>query len=118
MASAMTAWSRSGQFVMHRRIMEPADFLVSCKMLTGSSVPPFFDLLAYQAKHTESDLRCCLAWCAERGLDPLAAQRPHLELYIRWMQEIRQFKPSIVSRRFSVAAGCYRPRPAGPSTGQ
>jgi hypothetical protein len=39
--------------------------------------------------HTESDLRCYLSWCAERGLDPLAAQRPHLELYIRWMQEIR-----------------------------
>jgi len=32
--------------------------------------------------HTESDLRCYLCWCAERGLDPLAARRPHLELYI------------------------------------
>ena len=59
-------------------------------------------------EHTESDLRCYLAWCAERGLDPLAALRPHLELYIRWMQEIRRFKPSTVSRRFSVAAGFYR----------
>jgi site-specific recombinase XerD len=59
-------------------------------------------------EHTESDLRCYLAWCAERGLDPLAARRPHLELYIRWMQEIRRFKPSTVSRRFSVAAGFYR----------
>ena len=59
-------------------------------------------------EHTESDLRCYLAWCAEHGLDPLAAQRPHLELYIRWMQEIRRFKPSTVSRRFSVAAGFYR----------
>jgi integrase/recombinase XerD len=39
--------------------------------------------------HTESDLRSFLIWCAERGLDPLAARRPHLELYIRWMQEIR-----------------------------
>jgi integrase/recombinase XerD len=58
--------------------------------------------------HTESDLRCYLSWCAERGLDPLAAQRPHLELYIRWMQEIRRFKPSTVSRRFSVVAGFYR----------
>jgi integrase/recombinase XerD len=57
---------------------------------------------------TESDLRCYLAWCVERGLDPLAAQRPHLELYIRWMQEIRRFKPSTVSRRLSVAAGFYR----------
>jgi integrase/recombinase XerD len=59
-------------------------------------------------EHTESDLRCYVAWCAERGLDPLAAQRPHLELYIRWMQEIRRFKPSTVSRRFSVVAGFYR----------
>jgi integrase/recombinase XerD len=58
--------------------------------------------------HTDSDLRCYLAWCAERGLDALAATRPHLELYIRWMQEIRLFKPSTVSRRFSVAAGFYR----------
>jgi hypothetical protein len=33
--------------------------------------------------HTESDLRCYLAWCAERSPDPLAARRPHLELYIR-----------------------------------
>jgi hypothetical protein len=31
-------------------------------------------------EHTESDLRSYLAWCAERDLDPLAAQRPHLEL--------------------------------------
>jgi integrase len=59
-------------------------------------------------EHTESDLRCYLSWCAERRLDPLAAQRPQLELYIRWMQEIRRFKPSTVSRRFSVAAGFYR----------
>src|SRR5215475_10808502 len=56
-------------------------------------------------EHTESDLRCYLTWCAEHGLDPLAARRPHLELYIRWMQEIRRFKPSTVSRRFSVTAG-------------
>jgi integrase/recombinase XerD len=38
----------------------------------------------------------------------LAALRPHLELYIRWMQEIRRFKPSTVSRRFSVTAGFYK----------
>jgi integrase/recombinase XerD len=42
-------------------------------------------------EHTESDLRCYLAWCAERTLDPMGAQRRYLELYIRWMQEIRRF---------------------------
>ncbi len=59
-------------------------------------------------EHAESDLRCFLAWCAGRDLNPLTAKRPHLELYIRWMQEIRRFKPSTVSRRFSVTAGFYR----------
>jgi site-specific recombinase XerD len=59
-------------------------------------------------QHTESDLRCFLGWCASHGLEPLAARRPHLELYIRWMQEIRRFRTSTVSRRFSVAAGFYR----------
>ena len=58
--------------------------------------------------HIRSDLRCYLTWCAGRGLDPLAAPRPHLELYIRWMQEIRRYKPSTVSRRFSVVDGFYR----------
>jgi integrase len=74
-----------------------------------------FAVAAYLARfkgtsrdHADSDLRCYLAWCDERGLDPLLARRPHLELYIRWMQEVRQFKPSTVSRRFSVTAGFYR----------
>ena len=53
-------------------------------------------------------MRCYLTWCAGQGLDPLTAQRPHLELYIRSMQEIRRLKPSTVSRRFSVTAGFYR----------
>jgi site-specific recombinase XerD len=68
--------------------------------------------LAYLARftgssreHTESDLRCYLRWCADCGLDPLAARRPDLERYIRWMQEACGFKPSTISRRFSVAAG-------------
>ena len=81
---------------------------------------PFIDQLrlavaAYLARfkgssryHTESDLRCLLVRCAERDLDPLAARRPHLALYLRWMQEIRRFKPSTVSRRFAVTAGFYR----------
>ena len=111
------------------RELRGAQVLAQCQdMMTFTelaSVPsdpsaPFTDRLrlavaAYLArfkgssrKHTESDLRCYLAWCAEHGLDPLAAQRPHLELYIRSMQEIRRFKPSTVSRRFSVTAGFYR----------
>jgi site-specific recombinase XerD len=58
--------------------------------------------------HTESDLRGYLVWCEQRGLDPLAASRPHVELYIRWLQEVRRYRPSTVSRRISVVAGFYR----------
>jgi integrase len=42
-------------------------------------------------EHSESDLRCYLTWCADHGLDPLAVQRFHLELYVRWMQETLGF---------------------------
>jgi hypothetical protein len=41
--------------------------------------------------HTESDLRGYLIWCESRGLDPLAAAPPHVELYLRWLQEVRRF---------------------------
>ena len=84
-------------------------------VVVSSADPLRLAVAAYLARfkgssrdHTESDLRCYLSWCSDRDLDPLAARRPHLELYIRWMQEVRRFKPSTVSRRFSVAAGFYR----------
>ncbi|MGW5416923.1 tyrosine-type recombinase/integrase [Actinomadura geliboluensis] len=71
--------------------------------------------LAYLARykgdsrmHTESDLRIYLAWCAERHLEPLAVRRAHVEMYVRWLQEVRRFRPSTVSRRLSVVAGFYR----------
>lgn len=58
--------------------------------------------------HTGSDLRCYLTWCADRSIDPLTAGRLHLELFVRWMQETRRYKPSTVSRRLSVVACFYR----------
>ena len=58
--------------------------------------------------HTESDLRSYLTWCESHGLDPLGASRPHVELYVRWLQEVRRYRPSTVSRRVSVVAGFYR----------
>jgi len=35
-----------------------------------------------------------LAWCADRKLDPLAAGRAQIELYVQWMQEARRLKRS------------------------
>jgi integrase/recombinase XerD len=59
-------------------------------------------------EHTHSDLRVFLTWCAGQELDPLTARRHQLELYVRWLQEVRRYKPSTVSRRTSVVAGFYR----------
>ncbi len=58
--------------------------------------------------HTASDLNSYLFWCLEHDLAPLEATRVHVELYLRWMQEVRRLKPSTVSRRLSVLAGFYR----------
>ena len=58
--------------------------------------------------HTAWDLRSYLIWCDQRRLDPLAASRVHVELWVRWMQEIRRLQPATMSRRVSVVARFYR----------
>jgi site-specific recombinase XerD len=59
-------------------------------------------------EHTESDLRQHFDWCATPSLVPLTASRNDLELYVRWMQDIRRLKPSTVSRRMSVVGWFHR----------
>src|SRR5437763_4082203 len=58
--------------------------------------------------HTESDLRIFLRWCADLDLDPLTALRVDIERYVRWLQDVRRYQPSTVSRRLSVVVGFYR----------
>src|SRR5438876_4144889 len=58
--------------------------------------------------HSESDLRLFFVWCGERDLGPLTLGRSQVELYVRWMQEVRRFRPSTVSRRMAVVTGFYR----------
>ncbi len=84
-------------------------------LLDASTDPLLKAVAAYLARyrgqtrvHTESDLRAYLVWCRERGVEPLSASRAQIELYVRWMQEIRHLQPSTVSRRVSVMAGFYR----------
>ena len=62
-------------------------------------------------EHTESDLRCYLSWCAEQGLDPLAARRPHLELYIRGCRRSAGSSPPP-----SPGDSRSRPGPTGPAS--
>jgi integrase/recombinase XerD len=90
---------------------------VRCRVRRPGTHPPpsAAEVAAYLSRcrgqtrvHTESDLRAFLVWCRERGVAPLQARRAQIELYVRWMQEVRHFQPSTVSRRVSVVAGFYR----------
>lgn len=101
----------------HRRSMTTTSDLPSLTALDRVDDVPLLRIAvaAYLSRfkalsrmHAESDLRAFLAWCAERRLDPLTASRPQVELYVRWMQEIRRLKPSTTSRRMSIVAGFYR----------
>jgi integrase/recombinase XerD len=58
--------------------------------------------------HTESDLRVFLTWCTDQELQPLSTTRADIERYVRWLQDVRRFQPSTVSRRLSVVIGFYR----------
>jgi integrase/recombinase XerD len=58
--------------------------------------------------HTGSDLKVFLTWCAGQDLDPLNLGRVEIERYVRWLQEVRCYQPSSVSRRLSVVVGFYR----------
>jgi hypothetical protein len=46
-------------------------------------------------------------WCLDHDL--LAATRAHIELHVRWLEEVRRFKPSTVSRRMSVWPASIEP---------
>lgn len=59
------------------------------------------------------DLDCYLTWCQDVGLPALEAKRPHLELYIRWLEQQvgiktgRPYKSATINRRFGVVAVFY-----------
>jgi site-specific recombinase XerD len=58
--------------------------------------------------HTASDLNVFLYWSADQSMDPLTATRVDVERYVRWLQEVRRYQPSTVSRRLSIVVGFYR----------
>ncbi|WP_432497996.1 tyrosine-type recombinase/integrase [Kineococcus auxinigenes] len=98
---------------------QPSDILTRLPIPLGDGTwrtdPLRLAVAAYLARHlgetrrhAESDLRAYPTWCQLRSLDLLQARRPHIELYVRWMQETQHFAASTVSRRMSVVAGFYR----------
>jgi integrase/recombinase XerD len=88
--------------------MDTSVFAVPPRPLRVAVVAHLARYKGLSRSHTESDLNVFLRWCVERDLDPLAARRVDVELFVRWLQEERRFKPSTVSRRLSVVSCFYR----------
>ena len=53
-------------------------------------------------------LKIWFRWCADHGIDPLKAQRPHIDLWGRWLEEERQSKPATVMSRLCILRSFYR----------
>jgi site-specific recombinase XerD len=78
---------------------------------SGSHLAAAGFLARYSGRTREAyaaDLRGYLAWCATRQLDVFEATRPHIELYVRWLEEDRHLAPATVARRLSTVIGFYR----------
>jgi integrase/recombinase XerD len=91
-------------FSIARRVVDPDD-----ERVLRAAVAAY--LGRYRGEswvHTGSDLKVFLTWCSGQELDPLQLGRAEIERYVRWLQEIRCYQPSTVSRRLSVVVGFYR----------
>src|SRR5215468_2158374 len=93
-----------GCFSCFRSGVPPAD-----QLILRAAVSAFLGRYRGQSRiHTDSDLRVFLCWCTDQHLDPLGAARVDIERYVRWLQDVRRYQPSTVSRRLSVVVGFYR----------
>jgi len=54
------------------------------------------------------DLRAWSSWCAAHDLDPLEAQRAHVDAYARTLAEVEERSPATVGRHLSTLSGFYR----------
>lgn len=67
--------------------------------------------LAEYTGHTRAaytrDLRDFFAWCATHDLPPLSAARPHVQLYLRTLEESGR-APATIARRLSTVSGLFR----------
>lgn len=68
-------------------------------------------LLAHTGRTRDAYRRDLASWfgfCADHGVDPLAAARAHVDAYARQQGEVEGRTPATVARRFSTLSGFYR----------
>ncbi len=74
----------------------------------GPRRPPSWAATVGKPACTPAPTCVYLRWCTDQDLDPLALHRADVERYVRWLQDVRRYQPSTVSRRLSVVVGFYR----------
>lgn len=57
--------------------------------------------------HHATNLKQYFAWCEKRGLDPMKAERPHIEMYGRWMEEVKGLQISTVANQLGTVGRFY-----------
>lgn len=69
-------------------------------------------LLGYGSPHTRRayarDLSGWARWCAELDIDPLTAERVHVDAWARHLSEARALAPATVARRLAAVSAFYR----------
>ena len=67
-------------------------------------------LMGYQGSTRAAyghDLGAWFTWCADHDVDPLAAQRAHVDAYARTLAEVEKRSPATVARHLSTVSGFY-----------
>lgn len=58
-------------------------------------------------KRYAAEMRMWVRWCADHNLDPEAVIRPHVELYMRELEEERKLQRSSINTKLSAIASFY-----------
>ena len=65
----------------------------------------------YSNPHTRagyaSDLRIFFAWALGNGMDPLTVRRVHVQLFVRYLETIRGYRPSGIERTIVAVRGYF-----------
>lgn len=55
-----------------------------------------------------ADLKAWFGWCENAGLHPLEVRRPHLEVFVRQLEESGRYARSTIKKRLSTVCGFYK----------
>src|SRR5947207_291792 len=54
------------------------------------------------------NLRQWFEWCSQQGITPLTASRAHIEVWLRYLEEVRKLQLSTIANKVNTINGFYR----------